>query len=137
MNSKAFSEQVYQQILEMVQGLKSEVPDGSMLDLLALMEVTPGRFEVPKYDPLWEIVKRVNMVLPLVRLANNYQPHADLEAVIKAGEMFVATEPRVVFDEPDQCFTDDDEPEHQHGALPALPFGDQDDREAGTEQTEG
>lgn len=129
LDRKTFSEQSYDALLVLVRSLKSEVPDDTMLDLLALRETESGQFEVPKYDPLWEIVKRVNMILPLVKLAHAFRPHPDLEQLVHAGELFIALEPAVVFDEPDQCFTDDDEPEHQPDTLRALPFGDQNGRE--------
>ncbi len=94
-------------MLLVVRQLKSEVPDDSMLDLFTLMQNEQGVYEVPKYDPLWEIIKRLELILPLVKVAQEYKPDPYFEVLIGAGETFVALDPVVVFDSPEECFSDD------------------------------
>lgn len=86
----------YAALLLVAKQLKQEVPDVSAVELLLLDEISPGVYGVPPYLPIWETLKQLHRMLPLVRLAHEWKPDEIFAGVIESAEAFTPLDSRGV-----------------------------------------
>ncbi len=110
----------YDALLLVAKQLQKEVPDVSAAELMLLEETSPGVYGVPPYMPIWETLKQLHRMLPLVKLAQEWKPDAVFAGIIESATAFIPLDARGVVS-PDVDDADDaDVGDAGVGTLPAL-----------------
>lgn len=107
----------YDALLLVAKQLQKEVPDVSAAELMLLDEVSPGVYGVPPYMPIWETLRQLHRMLPLVKLAQEWKPDAVFAGIIESATSFIPMDARGVV-APD--IDDAEDEDSGMGTLPAL-----------------
>lgn len=110
----------YTALLLVAKQLQKEVPEVSSAEFMLLDEVSPGVYGVPAYMPIWETLKQLHRMLPLVKLAHKWKPDEIFAGVIESAEAFTPLDARGVIDPASDDDDDDVTSDDGAGPLPAL-----------------